>query len=345
MNCIKILFIAALASVSLLQAAQRDLSLIATYLKEGGDANKEVEYISKKYLFDLTRKGLPLHIAVEFGDKDLALLALEKGADINLIDREGRSPLRVAVLENQPEMAKLLMENGVDKESKDSKTSLKTGVESGYIKLVNVLLNNNMDPNGTVDGSIPLLHDACTMGYFKVVKLLLEKGADINYVTHNYPSALLCTAEVVRDYKNGEKKNKYMSILDLLLKKGADVNKGARIENGVCTWNVLNAVFGNYEAMRLLLLHGVKPTKGFLSEIEGKISDLKWYVKELKDDEDKEDELLDAQNELRLCEEIDKLTKLQLIKEIVNVQQEKIGLLEEQIRLLRDDNFRSAFGS
>lgn len=235
--------------------------------------------------------------------------------------------------------------NLIDKESKDSKTLLKTDIESEYVKLVRGLLNSGMDPNGTVDGSLPLLQDACTKGYFKVVKLLLKKGANINYVAYGCPSALICTAGVVHDCKSSEKKNNYMNILNLLLKKGADSSKGDRIENDVCTWNVLDVAFGNYEAMRLLLLHGVRPTKDFLNKVETKISDLKRYTKKFKDDEDRETDWQDAQNELRLCEEIDKLTKLQLVEEIVDVQEKKIGLLEEQIRLLHDDKAMSSFAS
>ena len=319
---------------NILQAAQTDLRLIKNDLNAGRDPNKEFMYISNKYSTEIIEEGLPLHVGVEFGDKELAELALQKGAKINLRDREGRTPLRMAVLENRAEMIELLIKNGADIKSEDSAVSLETAVESEYIEVVKTLLAHGVSVNTKVN-NYSLLQRACTMGSFKIVDLLIEKGAHVNYEAYGRLVPLMYTVDAVLENKKPERISEYIAIVNLLLKNGADINKGAIIEQGICTWNILDKAFGDYGVMKLLLLQGIKPTKSFLDNLILAVDKINSVIREFKDDESKKAEYLEAHNERRLYEEIKKIIELQdkitHLTNLVDVEQEQIGLLKERI--------------
>jgi hypothetical protein len=65
-------------------------------------------------------EDLPLHVVSRNGDKRCLETSLEQGADHTLVDSKGRTPLCVASVHNQPEVAKILVElPGVDNANND----------------------------------------------------------------------------------------------------------------------------------------------------------------------------------------------------------------------------------
>ncbi|XP_042367623.1 myotrophin [Plectropomus leopardus] len=61
---------------------------------------------------------MPLHIAADFGQTDIAEYLISKGADINAPDRHGYTPLMTACFEGNAPCVKLLLEKGADKNLK-----------------------------------------------------------------------------------------------------------------------------------------------------------------------------------------------------------------------------------
>jgi ankyrin repeat protein len=56
-----------------------------------------------------------LQIAIRYGQMEIFNFLLEKGADINFVDRVGWTPLMECVVDSKPEFAKVLIEKGADK--------------------------------------------------------------------------------------------------------------------------------------------------------------------------------------------------------------------------------------
>ncbi|XP_008322494.1 B-cell lymphoma 3 protein isoform X2 [Cynoglossus semilaevis] len=116
----------------------------------------------------------PLHLAVLRGQKDIAKRLLDAGADINAMDiKSGQSPLMHAVEKNNADMVCFLIENGSD-------------------------VNRQSYSGNTA------LHAACGRGQVEIVRLLLKSGADSslkNY--HNDTPVMVATNKKIADVLRG----------------------------------------------------------------------------------------------------------------------------------------------
>ncbi|MFT4327410.1 MAG: ankyrin repeat domain-containing protein [Wolbachia pipientis] len=97
------------------------------------------------------QKETPLHIAVRYGHKEVAELLLNKGANVNAVERRKWTPLHTAVKSGKVEVAELLLDRGAN---------------------VNAVDNLDMTP----------LHFALKYNREELVRLLLDRGANVNAV-------------------------------------------------------------------------------------------------------------------------------------------------------------------
>jgi ankyrin repeat protein len=114
-----------------------------------------------------------------------AELLLKKGANVNSTDSYGSSPLQEAVCCKNIELASIgrLLQKGADINYKDPKigwTSLHYATSAESIAVVKLLINKGADINARNNqGATPLLvavqHDS-----LPITKLLLARGADVN---------------------------------------------------------------------------------------------------------------------------------------------------------------------
>ncbi len=153
----------------------------------------------------------PLHEAAKFGHVDILNILLEYGADVNLRTVNSRSPLYLAVYNNNVEIIDILskplfeaVEAGrldkiqileddivsVDLKNSEGMSLVAISAEKGYIDIVKYLLANGATLN-TIDmwGWSPL-HSAVIGGNSEMVKLFIEYGLEVDESSHEFMTPL-----------------------------------------------------------------------------------------------------------------------------------------------------------
>ena len=120
--------------------------------------------------------------AVETGDRDAALAALEAGADPNERDRDGATPLMWAAYHGDAELVRRLLDAGakVDERNVFGTFALAEASIIGSAPVIELLLAAGADPNArNPEGETPLMAVA-RAGNVDAARLLLDAGADVN---------------------------------------------------------------------------------------------------------------------------------------------------------------------
>ncbi len=141
MKRISVLLIISLLSVSmmscmkgigLLQACIHGQSeRVEKLLDEGVDPN----------FTDPVRGDFPLLIVQIHGHEDLTKLLVQRGADVNQVDRSGRSSLMMAAHHGRLKHVQFLLESGarVDLKDEDGDTALDFAIEKRHVKIADLL--------------------------------------------------------------------------------------------------------------------------------------------------------------------------------------------------------------
>ena len=150
-------------------------------------------------------------------DLSLVGILLDNGAEINQVDKEGRTLLDRSIGDVGVEIPDLLIESGADVNQGDP---LILAAYNGNSDLVDLLINKyNLDVNKRVKtkdkytNDSTALHFAAIKGYEKALKVLLESGADVNAQSQNRDTALILAA------MNGR-----LGTAKILIQAGADIN-------------------------------------------------------------------------------------------------------------------------
>lgn len=148
---------------------------------------------SNKVDYTANRNGYSyMHAAAAQGNMNLLkkLITIELDVEQKDNDGAGFTPLHWATQENKEEVVRELLKNGAD-----PKVSLLVyiGASNGYTDIVEDLIHEGADieiMNEAVSNFTPLLI-ACTYDQLEVVKLLLNKNANIHEVSSEGKSVLL----------------------------------------------------------------------------------------------------------------------------------------------------------
>ena len=122
----------------------------------------------------LSKRATALNYATQLGHETVAILLINRGADVNSGDDKGRTALMWAAHNKSVALAKLLIEKGADVSAVDS---------AGWSPLTWVYNSKNID------------------GREKMVQLLTENGAHKQHIT----ASVSLTPGVQRAYVNGKK--------------------------------------------------------------------------------------------------------------------------------------------
>lgn len=98
---------------------------------------------------------------------------------ININEFRGDTPLHIAARKGDKDLVSLLLEKGIDVDSRGAgyKTPLHVAVEYGHKDIVAMLLEEKANPNAGCSGLYYVLDEAAKKGDKDIVMMLLNKGA------------------------------------------------------------------------------------------------------------------------------------------------------------------------
>lgn len=200
---------------------------------------------------DADEKGLVL-LACHSDFADIAAQLISAKANINMVDRDGITPLLIAVARRWCDCVEQLIAHGADVNfafNLDRETPLMVAVNQVSPSLVKLLIEAGAEVNSCdIHGDTPLLMAMFDCESEEIVEQLLDAKADINRVNNAKETALMWAAIngleriAAQLISHGADINKvddvghtalhyaiednYGSLVDLLLKHNADVNLG-----------------------------------------------------------------------------------------------------------------------
>ena len=209
----------------------------------------------------------PLLIAIKNKNNEIAKILINKNADINLKDKKNNTALDFALLTNNSEIAKILINKEIlindylktlnettstcnleifkmllDKRKDDTifnyKSIYKTAIENDCDLIFSEINKKDINDIDT------LLNYSIEKSSFKIVKYLIDKGANVNLVYKNGTTPLLIAS-----------KKSNINILKLLIEKGSKINIK---DNTGATPLMIAILNGRFENEKYLLARGAE---------------------------------------------------------------------------------------
>jgi ankyrin repeat protein len=162
---------------------------------------------------------LQLHQASRLKHTGLIKLLLDRGADINAINRVGCSVLGCAAAYGDYAAVELLLDNGAKVDLPIENSSAIPGAAArGKTDIVNLLLRETDE--STLHNNRVALHNAASAGHADMVELLLDRNFNTEARDQYGDTPLLCVCGASQAYPR---------VIALLLDRGADVTaKGSK---------------------------------------------------------------------------------------------------------------------
>jgi TonB family protein len=156
--------------------------------KKEYEADEKVQKTLVIYSFVDEIELTPLMAAVRMGKKDIVQLFLKKEkTDVNVKNSDGENALMLASYNGKSDIAEMLLDHGanINSQTKQGETVLMFAIFGKHPETAQMLINRGADlqkktfRTQVYDGSNALIM-AAESGQAEIVRLLLEKGADVN---------------------------------------------------------------------------------------------------------------------------------------------------------------------
>ena len=196
-------------------------------------------------------------LAVSNHHKEIVMLLLKHGANVNAKDLDGQTALHCAAKRGDEAYAVDLLEKGADigvTRGESRHTALHLAARQGNPALVRILLNHSVNypvlAQGDSVGDTPL-HLAIMFANIDAVAVLVQYGADVNAVNNGGEAPLQRAVFHLSVWSVPE----CYTIMEMLVDNGAKVN--ARDRSGQCALHFA-AFRGDVEALDRLLGYGAR---------------------------------------------------------------------------------------
>ncbi|XP_030596898.1 histone-lysine N-methyltransferase EHMT2 isoform X2 [Archocentrus centrarchus] len=141
-----------------------------------------MEGIDPTYQPDSQNRRSALHAAAQRGLLEVCYMLIQAGAQVDAQDKDLRTPLLEAIINNHVEVARYLVQNGacVYHVEEDGYTGLHHAAKLGNLEIVNMLLETGqVDVNAQDSGGWTPIIWAAEHKHVDVIKALLNRGADV----------------------------------------------------------------------------------------------------------------------------------------------------------------------
>uniref|UniRef100_A0A8C2ZA04 Euchromatic histone-lysine N-methyltransferase 2 n=1 Tax=Cyclopterus lumpus TaxID=8103 RepID=A0A8C2ZA04_CYCLU len=141
-----------------------------------------MEGIDPTYQPDSQNRRSALHAAAQRGLLEVCYILVQAGAQVDAQDKDLRTPLLEAIINNHIEVAHYLIQNGatVYHVEEDGYTGLHHAAKLGNLEIVNMLLETGqVDVNAQDNGGWTPIIWSAEHKHVDVIKVLLNRGADV----------------------------------------------------------------------------------------------------------------------------------------------------------------------
>ena len=199
-------------------------------------------------VYNFLNKKTSLMQASEMGHHNVVELLLAKDADPNIFDCYQKTALHYSCSNGHYSIVALLLDHNADPNPNGTgETPLIIAFRKRDYKIMKLLLKKGADVNGLIDNCRTIVMSASSKGYQDIVELCLNYNCDLN-ITDEFGWTALTLACV----------NDHVNIVELLLNAGAspNVKRGNNGQTGL----ILVSNKGYFEIAKLLLLKGADPS-------------------------------------------------------------------------------------